>query len=74
VCSERGTSLCPKIGLDATELLRCHGCARSNSDDVSAEHVAVLKMRHFVVPEIRTGATEPLRCRDYVRSYDEDGI
>ncbi len=45
----------------------------SNDGDGSAEHVVVLKMRHFVVPEGRSDATEPLRCHDCVHSDDDDG-
>jgi hypothetical protein len=62
-----------EIWSDATEPLRCHNCVHSNDEGGSAEHVAVLSMRHFVVPEIRSDATEPLRCHDCVHSDDDDG-
>ena len=61
-----------EISSDATGPLRCHGCVHSNDDGGSAEHVAVLKMRHFAVPETRPDATEPRRCRDCSRSDDYD--
>ena len=60
-----------EIRSDATEPPRCRDCARSDDNDDGAEHVAVLKMRHFAVLEIGTDATEPRRCRDCSRSNDD---
>jgi hypothetical protein len=54
-----------------TKSLHGHDCVRSNDDDGSAEHVAVLKMRHFALLEMRSDATEPLRCHDCVHSNDD---
>ena len=44
-----------KISSEATEPLRCHNCVYSNDDDGSSERVAVLKMRHFAVLEMKSG-------------------
>jgi hypothetical protein len=64
----------PERRLDATEPLRCHDYVHSNDDDVSAERVDVLSMRHFAEPEMRSDATEPLRCHDCVHSNDDDDL
>ena len=43
-----------EIRSDATGPPRCHDCVHSSDDDGSAEHVAVLAMRHVAVLEMRS--------------------
>jgi hypothetical protein len=62
----------PEIRSGALEPLRCRNCVRSNDEGGSAEHVAVLGIRHVAALEIMTGVTERLRCQDCARNGDSD--